>query len=890
MSPFEVAADLDRGYQATTTLAGGRIQTELKDTPATVSILTREFMEDLGLENVVDFSRWAPNAEVAYAEGGFLDEYRTQSRGLSPSFGSRNYFRSYSGGDVFNTERLEYARGPNALLFGDAALGGIATTWTKQARLDRPISTLQTRFDSFGSYRGNVDLNVHDASNRFAVRANAVYAQQEGWRDVEQGLTRAVHLAGTVALTRNTQFRIEGEHADRVIRVPFSRSLDQVSNYFALTPEQQSAAIWRGPMTANFPAGTTRYNNARLVLNHSNPDTGVLDWLNRGRSTGTNVSLIPDGRSEIAGFPSMPSRRFNPNAPSAVLDYDTRTYSAYLDQRIGDDLFIQVAYNYALPKNVRDEIRWDELYVDVNEFLPSTNPAQNGPLNPFYGEIYSEELAQRANIKNELHEYRLMAAYKFDTSWTSQSFSALVSERLDDYRLNRFRQVPRGIRTGTTHYNSNSTIDTIYHRRYWSDLSGDYVLPGSFTKPTGEVLPVEWRAYEDTRQDTKLTSYQLANVGQYLDRRLSVMAGFRHDRYDRIDSTVAARHGPTSPDHGTPSEVIMDPAKRVVDTASSPSIGAVYWLTRGLGLSANYAESFNLSTAGNSDVYGRPMGPANAKGIDVGLRFDMFDSRLTGSVLYYENEQEGGAVTVDGTNVVNRINRMWTAVDPTQNLSAIRDTQSTSGHGYEAEIVYNPTSQWRMRFAYGRPYAEVTDRMPAIKQYISDNRAAWAASGNLPTTGGAASENTVQATLDALDLYLLNNVADGLRSTGAYKWNANYFTSYRFNSGRLRGVTVGGGARYTSERFVGRTSAVDAAGVNQYTEWCNDDLIVFNAMARYEFRFKDKPASVQLNVENLLNNKQVDFRNITTVAGTTYYNGFAWIEPFKLVGSATLRF
>lgn len=890
LTPFVVSAESDHGYQAITTLAGGRIQSELKDTPATVSILTKEFMQDLGLDNIVDFSVWAPNAEVAYAEGGFLDEYRTQTRGLSPSFGSRNYFRSYSGGDPYNTERLEFSRGPNALLFGDASHGGITTTWTKQARLDRRIATFDARFDSFGSYRGTIDYNYHHSSKKVGVRLNAVYAQNESWRDVEERLTKAVHLATTIALAKNTQFRLEGEYAERVVSVPFSRNLDQASTYLRLTPAEREAIKWTGPKTSGIPTGTARQTTSRLVVNHAQPEAGVLDWINRGRSTGTGLSLIPDGRSEIAGFPMMPSREFNPNAPGATLDYETTTVSAYLDQRIGESLFLQLAYNYALPKNVRNEIRWDDMWVDVNEFLPGTNPALNGQRNPYYGEIFGEEEARRANIQNELHEYRVMAAWKFENSWTSQAFSALIGQRKDDYQVQRYRQVPRGIKSGTTYYSSNSTADVIYHRRYWSDLSGDYEMPSTFTTTDGRTLPIEWRAYENTQQSTVLTSYQIANIGKYFKGRLSVMSGYRYDKYDRIDSRVVSRHAGTSPDAGAPEVVELDPNTRVIQTEKSPSIGAVYWLFKGLGLSANYAESFNLTTAGSPDIYGRAMGPANAKGSEFGLRFDMFDSRLTGSVLYYENSQERGATTVDATNIINRINKIWDAIDPTERLNPARDTQSSSGHGYEAEVVYNPTSSWRMRFTYGRPYAETTDRLPLVKEYIAEHRALWESNGSTPATGGVAGETTVQATLDGLDLYMLNNVADGMRSTGGYKWNASYFTSYRFNSGKAKGFTIGAGARYTSERFIGRTSVVNSSGLNEYTEWWGDGLLLFNAMARYEFKVGGKPANFQINVSNLLDNDQLDYRGILTVGGITYRHGYAWVEPRKFVGTFSLRF
>lgn len=892
LTPFEVSAEEDNGYQAVTTLAGGRIQTDLKDTPATISIITKEFMEDLGLDSTVDFSEWAPNAETAYADGGFLDEYRTSTRGLSPSFGSRNYFRSYSSGDTYNTERVEFARGPNALLFGDASIGGITTIWTKQARLNRRIAQIKAKFDSFGSRRGTVDYNV-STGRAFGIRANAVLAVNESWRDIEQSDLRALHLATTFGITRSTQLRLEGEYSEKSVKVPFARMLDQASNFLALTPEQQAAAAWTAPRTTGFPTGTTRFTD-RLTVIESMPELGVLNWANRGRSTGSGTSLIPGGRADIAGFPRMPSREFNPNAPGADLHYETTTASVYLDQRIGDDLFLQVAYNYSLPENERDEIRWDDVYVDVNRFIPEVgNPALNGRENPYFGQLFSDEESKLMQTRNELHEYRVMAAWKFENSWTTQSFSALVSQRTDEYGVERFRQVPRGLKSGTianpVYYSSNSTADLIYHRRYWNDLSGNYRLPETFTNRFGEVLPVEWRQYEDTRNETTLTAFQIANVGKYLDGRLSIVTGFRYDKYDRTDSTLVTRAGATSPDNGKPLEVILDPNKRLVQTESSPSVGGVFWLFKGLGLSANYAESFNLATTGSPDLFGRPIGPSNATGKEFGLRFDLFESRLTGSLLRYENTQTGAAVTPAAGEVRDRINDIWEAVDTTRTLEAFRDTQGTEGSGWETELVYNPIRSWKMRFALGIPRVEATDRLPNLKAYLAENRDLWESNGTA-ATGRTGSEATVAGTLEALDLYLRNNYADGLRNTGAYKWNASYFTSYKFMSGGLDGLSVGAGARYTGERFVGRTSTPDASGLNQYTEYWNDDVLLFNAMLRYDFKVNRKAASVQVNIDNLLDNDDIIFRNINTSGGVTRYHSFTWITPRRITVSATLNF
>jgi len=48
LSPFEVSSEQDVGYLATSTLAGTRIDTKLEDVGVAISVITQEFLEDLG--------------------------------------------------------------------------------------------------------------------------------------------------------------------------------------------------------------------------------------------------------------------------------------------------------------------------------------------------------------------------------------------------------------------------------------------------------------------------------------------------------------------------------------------------------------------------------------------------------------------------------------------------------------------------------------------------------------------------------------------------------------------------------------------------------------------------------------------------------------------------
>ena len=65
LSPFEVRTDKDTGYTATNTLAGSRLNTSLRDTPAAISVFTKEFLDDIGAINVTEALEYGLNGSKA---------------------------------------------------------------------------------------------------------------------------------------------------------------------------------------------------------------------------------------------------------------------------------------------------------------------------------------------------------------------------------------------------------------------------------------------------------------------------------------------------------------------------------------------------------------------------------------------------------------------------------------------------------------------------------------------------------------------------------------------------------------------------------------------------------------------------------------------------------
>src|SRR5688572_9782068 len=105
LSPFMVDATQDRGYRATSTLAGSRINTNLKDVAASITEVTSEFLSDVSAVDINDVLVYMANTEStlnytaapSQGIGGFADNVSTSPqtanrvRGMSSATLTRDY-------------------------------------------------------------------------------------------------------------------------------------------------------------------------------------------------------------------------------------------------------------------------------------------------------------------------------------------------------------------------------------------------------------------------------------------------------------------------------------------------------------------------------------------------------------------------------------------------------------------------------------------------------------------------------------------------------------------------------------------------------------------------------------------------------------------------------
>src|SRR5829696_1914370 len=64
LSPFTVNTDKDVGYAAENTLAGSRLNSRLRDTAGSVSVFTKEFLDDLGITDISRLLDYTVNSEM----------------------------------------------------------------------------------------------------------------------------------------------------------------------------------------------------------------------------------------------------------------------------------------------------------------------------------------------------------------------------------------------------------------------------------------------------------------------------------------------------------------------------------------------------------------------------------------------------------------------------------------------------------------------------------------------------------------------------------------------------------------------------------------------------------------------------------------------------------
>lgn len=845
LSPFEVRTDNDNGYTAASSLAGGRTDAPLKLTSASVSVMTAQFLDDIGSTNFRTAGEWAlnwvPQLDVnTGVAGGFTVNYRN----MGSTFPSRNYFLWYVESDSYNTERYEFARGPNGVLFGDGGPGGISTTWTKRPRFDRSANAFNFRLDNYTGWRGSLDLN-RPITKDFALRLNAFAENAPGYRDNNHNERQGVHLAGAYRLNRKSQIRFEGEFGLQDRSIYPSYYVDQASYW-------NRTAIYNG-VTAPSTTGTgvARISTSNFfVYIPGTANNGLNDWGPSYQSTGTGFGLLQNGeaRSDLPNSPQLPSKEFNLQPPDSVARLYYYAYTGYFEHRFSDNLFVEVAYNRF--RNDRHSHGSQSLFntyrIDVNTVLPG------GGANPNFGKPFTDTERVKTLQGNIVSDVRALANYRFQTNWINQSVSVIIGSRLD-----RFDSWSRTLRrVNGTNPNLTVAANQFRERRYWDQPSvrlGDIpALPG---------VALDYIPTAISHQRKTLDYSQLASTSRFFNDRLAFMFGVRRDAVGNTQQTNTGI--PVDPVTGLPriGAVVLDSAGTPIPIIGGKSrgkfapvsrnAGAVWFVLPWLGVFGNYSETFAAPNNGNNLIDGSTPPISKSKGQDFGFKFEVLGGKISATASYYTSEQQGLLIT--GSNITE-INRIGTNLNrPDVATLAFRDTQDQKGDGYEFEVTANPVRNLRLTANLALPQTSAVNLQPGLIGYFNSQVASWTAAGptSLNPTQVANDINTIRNTISAL--------APGTTLNSTFEYTGNLYATYNFTEGKLKNVSIGGGGNFRGKAKV--ASSLASAYEYRYA----DPYTIISAHATYRHRVLGKyNLRYQLNVSNVLDSDKAIYNGYGT--------------------------
>ena len=178
---FSILPPKDEGYRAERIVSATRTEAELRDVPQAITIVTRDEMTDRAVESLAEAVLYTPGVSFAQGEGNrdaavFRGNQSTADFFVDGLRDDVQYFR-----DLYNVERLEVLKGPNAMIFGRGGAGGVINRVTRIAGWDE-TRELHLEAGTEDHYRATFDIG-QSVTDELALRMTGMWQDSESFRD-----------------------------------------------------------------------------------------------------------------------------------------------------------------------------------------------------------------------------------------------------------------------------------------------------------------------------------------------------------------------------------------------------------------------------------------------------------------------------------------------------------------------------------------------------------------------------------------------------------------------------------------------------------------------------------------------------------------------------------
>jgi outer membrane receptor protein involved in Fe transport len=883
LEKFTVNTDRDQGYVAVDSLAGGRQNSPIRVTPASMSSLTAQFIADLNITDLNDALKWSLNTVPTTDRGGFtggtggdvFNYWSISSRGGQSVQGgnppTKNYFPLYVIVDMYNVDRIEFDQGPNSILFGIGDIGGAVSSYTKTARFDKNFQNINAQVTSHGGYRGTIDIN--QSQGNFAMRLNAVGANEKGWRDGDNNKKMGATLTSTWKFNQeNSSIRFEIEGWKQRKNIYTASYVDRASLWngttVANTWGETVAGAGDNPLQVQGAPGVQGMSDWGLnpypvLVAGSNK---IVDWSKGIRSMGTQsvgvgAILRPDtfsfnGQTIMA----LPSREFAIAPSDAYLKPEQMNMTLTFNHRFDEHWDLEVAgYYYVDAQYAKNYEAASQANYDLNKQQPDGSP------NPNFGKLYSDFFLNKQVQNHWVKEIRSQLSYRFDANPFNvplkQVFSVSAGQQATEYDARQYNA--QDISTDATPWNeANTGQKLVWGRMYWDQPQASFNAEENGVRYT--AWPTNWYDF-DSRQTIKFGAFY--SQSRLWDDRLSITGGIRRDEYE---VTKVGLRGPVNnPVNGE-------------GAGNTYSIGAIGYVTEWLGLIVNKSKNYQPAAGGLApSLFGEIRGASFGEGDNYGVRISTKDSKYYAQVTYYESEATD-VIGGDSPGFQGIWEEYIRAGGTKRDIGPAGQIVGTSAamqyttvydvayEGWEFELVANPTKNLRLQVHYAKPEGQKTNNGLEGVEYYAQHIADWRA---VASATGTTQQQQLHATLNQAETNMAI-WANPTLAAGVPRDHWNAFATYTFTDGALQGWDFGFGATHAGARQVTQTNSTTAfttySGLIGYT-------------TKHQFFGRRMNTRYQLNIDNMFGEDLLVYRTFDSFD----YN---FVPPRRFTLSVALGF
>ena len=684
LSPFTVDSSNDKGYQTTNTLSGNRLNTENRFVGASVTEVTQQLLDDLGINDFEDVLNYVPNSAPAAGGGLSADPtgneaifgVRYRVRGFLLTGFSRDFFKTRVAPDSYNTERMSFSRGPNSVLFGIAEPGGVTNAVSSRAAFTNS-NRVGVRFDTWDSERYHASFNRELIEDKLAVKVAIVNEDHRNHRNPWHNKSDRYYGAVTYKPFENTTLRVNHEwgDAERLNTRPWapgdgvsvweaagSPALpDDLTNITAgadrVTAEERVALgvqeFWGAPhsvMTVG-DVNQSSFRAGRWMVSTAQKNVPGFGQAQNGTVSFSDDSVLPR-TANVLGNGNRNTQEFS-------------NTSVFLEQKLAENLFFEVAFNRQDTNNAPNFATGsrDILYKDINPTIRTVDPsnprAEGGEVmtNPNFGKYFTfnntpvtfdqnyDDETMRAMVSYELDlrerfdgnlgtilgRHNIAAMYEtYDEGYLNQAYHHRNAIRRPDLKPGQGTWV--ALQNYIDIENNFFDVPDIANMapRVWTENASD--LPGS---NASGVAPF-WFGVAGTNTFSETTSEMFALQNFFWDNKIVTTFGWRSDDVDswNVNRTV-------DPDTMLRSNVaLVDPKTAATASVSAggdtTSRGIVFTPIPWLGVFYNESNNFRPSNADQVNIFGDGFGSEAGEGKDYGLKFHLMDGKVTGSLAFFE--------------------------------------------------------------------------------------------------------------------------------------------------------------------------------------------------------------------------------------------------------------